>query len=174
MTRVSAISMIKSRNKIITSWDWFKTGSSSLWFLWFLWLLWLNYLNFSMESITTMFSVNITDQSWTEELASKLAWTTATFRTCAHACMQPLLHLLSYLSSFCIHFSFSSYQFDSCTLVLSFVFSLLIPGPTYPQDWFLSVFSHPYFCLTEHGSLELLNSLPCLTFLYKYFSYFTV
>ena len=63
MTRLSAVSMIKSRNKIITSWDWFKAGSS-LWFLWFLWLLWLNYLDFSMESITTMSTMEFSRVCW--------------------------------------------------------------------------------------------------------------
>ena len=47
MTRLSAVFMIRSRNKVMTSYDWCKTGAS----LWFLWLLWLNY-DFSMESIT--------------------------------------------------------------------------------------------------------------------------
>ena len=79
------------------------------------------------------------------ELAPKLTQASTTPRTCVHTRMPlPPLLLISSLFSFCNHFGFSSSQFDICTLVLLFMFSLLIPGPTHPRCPPLSSVVTPY------------------------------
>ena len=76
--------------------------------------------------------VNTHNQMQIMELTPKLAWARATPRTCIHAHTLPSLLLISSLFPFHNHFGFSSSRFYFCTLVLSFMFSLLIPSPTHP------------------------------------------
>ena len=83
--------------------------------------------------------VNTHDQMQITELTPRLAQVSATPRTCVHTRALPPLLSISSLFSFCNHFGFSSSRFDICTLVLPFMFSLLIPRPTHP--WHLPLSS---------------------------------